>query len=240
MRGEHYDPDDYEGLYSEHALFSGIKKQDAFVSFLASRWHAAEPSMSEWHELMDNVSNVGIAVHAFEVSSMVPSVPPWQHKKIAKGREIPWSRIKGTDWEAEFHAALSKEWGQWLQYEAVKRCADAYVPSDDVNVLIMRIMCTDKLETERGSRTYQQVPLQAKCRIVVQGPRETLGETEQRDTSSATLPEEALHVFFTIAVSMGWTVQQGDVEAAFLNGLYDLVVSSFCRLHVKACRPSPA
>ena len=62
-------------------------------------------------------------------------------------------------------------------------------------------------------------PLQAKCRIVVQGPRETLGETEQRDTSSPTLPEEAPHVFFTIAVSMGWIVQQGDVEAAFLNGL---------------------
>ncbi len=101
----------------------------------------------------------------------------------------------------------------------MKRCADAFVPSEAVNVLIMRIMCTDKMETERGARTYVEVPLQAKCRIVVQGPRETLGETEQRDTSSPTLPEEAPHVFFTIAVSMGWIVQQGDVEAAFLNGL---------------------
>ena len=75
-RGEHYDPDDFEGLYAEHALFSGIKQDDAFVSFLASRWHAAEPSMSEWHGLMDNVSSVGIVVHAFEAGSMVPSVPP--------------------------------------------------------------------------------------------------------------------------------------------------------------------
>ena len=33
------------------------------------------------------------------------------------------------------------------------------------------------------------------------------------------MPEDALHVFFTIAVSMGWLVQQGDVEAAFLSGL---------------------
>ena len=101
----------------------------------------------------------------------------------------------------------------------MKRCADAFVPSEAVNVLIVRVMCTDKMETERGARTYVEVPLQAKCRIVVQGPRETLGETEQRDTSSPTLPEEAPHVFFTIAVSMGWIVQQGDVEAAFLNGL---------------------
>ncbi len=75
-RGEHYDPDDFEGLYAEHALFSGIKQDDAFVSFLASRWHAAEPSMSEWHGLMDNVCSVGIVVHAFEAGSMVPSVPP--------------------------------------------------------------------------------------------------------------------------------------------------------------------
>ena len=40
----------------------------------------------------------------------------------------------------------------------------------------------------------------------------------ERDTSSPTLPEDALYVLFTVSVSLGWIVEQGDVEAAFLNG----------------------
>ena len=43
-------------------------------------------------------------------------------------------------------------------------------------------------------------------------------EDECRDTSPPTLPEDCLHLFFMVCLSLGWTIEQGDIEAAFLNG----------------------
>ena len=190
-----------------------------FLSFLASRWLSS--AEADFVELEARTSaHDSYFAAAFEAEEeldlKIPSLPPWQHRKVAKGREIPWNRIKDTDWEPLFTKSLAKEWRQWLHYDAVEMLNRPLKPGEEA--LDMRVMHTDKNETLRGARSYEEIPVEAKSRIVVQGPRDMPGEDEQRDTSSPTLPEDCLHLLFMVCISMGWTVEQGDVEAAFLNG----------------------
>ena len=90
---------------------------------------------------------------------------------------------------------MAKEWGQWLKYGAVEKLPDDYIPKEGENVLDMRAMATDKQETARGPRSSEKLPLETKMGIVVQRPKQALSLTEQRDTSSPTLPEDGLHIF---------------------------------------------
>ncbi len=160
--------DNFEGLFVDHALFANVSMEDAFMAFLASRQAGADPEMADWIERVDNSTDV--AVHLALLSKIdgsntsgVPSVPPWMHKKVARGREIPWSHIRNTAWEEPFIEALAKEWKQWLVYDAVEPLGIDYEPAEDENVLDLRVMCSDRKETERGARTYVEIPLDAKC-----------------------------------------------------------------------------
>ena len=61
---------------------------------------------------------------------------------------------------------------------------------------------------------------QAKARLVIQASKDKgLYDGTANNTSSPTLPEEALNFFLTVCVSMGWRPAQGDIEAAFLSGV---------------------
>ena len=47
-------PDDFEGLFVDHALFANVSLEDAFMAFLASRREDADPEMADWIERVDN------------------------------------------------------------------------------------------------------------------------------------------------------------------------------------------
>ena len=44
--------------------------------------------------------------------------------------------------------------------------------SDSDNVMDMRYVLTDKLETERGTKTWDELEPEAKARLIIQGPKD--------------------------------------------------------------------
>ena len=142
-----------------------------------------------------------------------------EHIKRAKGRELAWRNIK-PKFQPKYRTAMQKEWGTWLKYSAAEVMPSDTKLSDSDNVMDMRYVLTDKLETERGTKTWDELEPEAKARLIIQGPKDKgLYDGTAGSTSSPTLPDDAMHVFLTIAVSKGWVPQHGDIEAAFLNGV---------------------
>ena len=172
--------------------------EDAAVAFLASRTYAGKHSIEEFDE--------------------IDSKPPWEHLKKAKGRELSRKNIP-SKFKHLFDDAQVKEWSTWVKYTAARPLEKGETVTEKDNVMDMRFMWTDKLETERGMKTWDELPPVAKARIVIQGPKDKgLYDGTAGNTSSPTLPEDGLMFFLQVCITNGWRPQQGDIEAAFLNG----------------------
>ena len=84
-----------------------------------------------------------------------------------KGREM---RHIPEHLAGEFDEALVKEWTKWVKYDSVETMSrgdqDAIGGED---VLPLRLVKTDKAEQVRGDQTFEEVPVEAKVRVVTQG-----------------------------------------------------------------------
>ena len=89
------------------------------------------------------------------------------HLVQKKGREL--KKIP-PEYKEEFAKALLKEWSKWIKYDAVE-VADEEVAAklDKDDVMPLRVVNTDKNEMNRGDRTYEEWPVEAKARIVTLG-----------------------------------------------------------------------
>ena len=77
---------------------------------------------------------------------------------------------------------------------------------------------TDKNGPIRGEKSYEELELKAKTRIVVPGFRDPDALSGKLRTDAPTAPPEAVAWTLQVAASMGWRLHQGDIESAFLNG----------------------
>ncbi|CAK0808101.1 unnamed protein product [Prorocentrum cordatum] len=110
-----------------------------------------------------------------------------------KGREI---RSIPQELKAAFDASDLEEWRKWVEYDAVDGPTEEELAGvDKTAILPMRRVRTDKNEATRGNLSYEQHPLKAKSRNIVPGYKES-------------------------ASQLGWRLEQGDVDLAFLNGKY--------------------
>ena len=65
---------------------------------------------------------------------------------------------------------MYKEWETWLRYGAAAALGPDGVPYEkEDNIMDLRFMLTDKLETERGKATWDDMPPVAKARLVMHG-----------------------------------------------------------------------
>ncbi|CAK0806782.1 unnamed protein product [Prorocentrum cordatum] len=142
-------------------------------------------------------------------------------KQVApkKGREL---RSIPAEWKEAFDASDLDEWRKWIQYDAVEWPTEKELAGvEKTDVLPMRRVRTDKNEPTRGSLSYEQHPLKAKSRNIVPGYKDKQLLAGELQTNAPTLTDTATAVILQEAASQeGWTLEQGDVDSAFLNGKY--------------------
>ena len=82
----------------------------------------------------------------------------------------------------------------------------------------MRYLDVDKQQATRGGNTYDEVPAQAKSRIIAPGFKDPDVLTGKLKTGAPTAPPEAVAWTMQMAASMNWRLHSGDIESAFLSG----------------------
>ena len=122
------------------------------------------------------------------------------------------------------------------KHKAIGRVTEDHEMEEDADVLMMGVMFADKNEREPGGKAYTTVPLFAKCRIILQGPQDSLEVTEQQDGPSPVVPEDALVIIFAVSVILGLVVASGDTDTAFLNAL-NLERKLYLRAPRRDCHP---
>ena len=88
------------------------------------------------------------------------------------------------------------------------------------HIIPAREAYTDKAEMKRGGNNYDEVPVEAKVRIVAVGFHDPDVLEGKVETSSPTLPREGLAMVLQSAACFGWQLACGDVENGFLQGAY--------------------
>ena len=144
---------------------------------------------------------------------------PKEFKKKAKGREIYAHQIpRGA--KAQFQEAEVKDWLNWHDHEACEFFAPPGTDMKGKNVLKLRYVRVDKNDTSRGNRTHAEFPIEARCRLVVDGfnDLEALDGISRKD--AATLSLEGQSWIYQVCASKGWIIRQGDVSSASLSGQF--------------------
>ena len=85
------------------------------------------------------------------------------------------------------------------------------------NVVDLRFVRTDKADAKRGSRTMDEIPPELRSRLVSKGFQDKDKTSGKLKTDAPTLPNEVMNLMFARCVNEGQTIEQGDIEAAFLN-----------------------
>ena len=139
------------------------------------------------------------------------------HRKNEKGREINPRRLPpGT--EDLFLKAREKEWAKHLEYDVFEVLPDLdskKLRAEGKNVLTLRYVLTDKNEHQRGDKSYKEVPVIPKARLVTPGYQDLDNLQGRLKKDAPTLPQEAMGLIFQLAASKAWELHQGDVESAF-------------------------
>ena len=84
----------------------------------------------------------------------------------------------------------------------------------------MRYVLTDKAELERGDKSDEEVPVEAKARIVTLGFRDLDNLMGKLRKDAPTLSQEGLFFCFQMSASKRWKIKKKDVRAAYLSGRY--------------------
>ncbi|CAK0847357.1 unnamed protein product [Prorocentrum cordatum] len=149
-----------------------------------------------------------------------------------KGREI---RSIPQEWKAAFDASDLEEWRKWVEYDAVDWPTEEELAGvDKTAILPMRRVRTDKKEETRGNLSYEQHPLKAKSRNIVPGYKDKQLLAGELQTNAPALTDTATAVILQEAASqLGWRLEQGDVDSAFLNGKY---LDSSRRVYFRAAK----
>ena len=178
-----------------------------FEVFLASR---QENRLQRWLDEHDEFS--------------VEYISPSEHRKKAKGHEIPRSRIP-VDEKPFFDKAEKDEWTKWVKLGAARALTkeerkeyDELVMLGTDNTMDFRMVLTDKAQQQRGNRSKIEVPIVAKARGVVPGYNDKDAWEGLLQTYSATMPDDCMHFLLCVSVAFGWDLIQADVDSAFLRG----------------------
>ncbi|CAK0858741.1 unnamed protein product, partial [Prorocentrum cordatum] len=92
---------------------------------------------------------------------------------------------------------------------------------EKADILPMRRVRADKNEPARGSLSCEQLSLRAKSRNIAPGYKDKQLLAGELQTNAPTLTDAATAVIIQEAASQpGWSLEQGDVDSAFLNGRY--------------------
>ena len=143
-------------------------------------------------------------------------------KKAQKGRELNPRRLpRGT--ENDYNEAKRKEWQKHIGHDVFDiewELSAESLEKQGKNVLTLRYVLTDKNGNVRGDKSYGEVPVEARARLVTPGFLDLDNLEGKLKKDAPTLPHEALSMVFQVAASKRWPIVQGDVEAAFLSGAY--------------------
>jgi hypothetical protein len=203
---------------------------EAFYGLLAKKvLMSALAESPAWREKAREVklrAKAGVRYQAFHASTSearpLNARKPFDPNK-RKGRELNPRKLPGDP--AIWVAARAKEWRNWLRYDAVEiiwdKVESARIESEHPELIIpLREVLTDKADPKRGDKTYEEVPVEAKCRVVAVGFHDLEVLDGKVETSSPTLPREGLAMVLQAAASFGWTMTIGDVENGFLQGAH--------------------
>ena len=93
-----------------------------------------------------------------------------QRKMAVKNtRELKVDKLPAAQ-QAKFEKALYKEWASWIKHGAVRLLTEEELKQvQESRVLRMRRVDTDKNGANRGDRSYEDLELEAKTRLVVPG-----------------------------------------------------------------------
>ncbi|CAK0822266.1 unnamed protein product, partial [Prorocentrum cordatum] len=136
-----------------------------------------------------------------------------------KGREL---RSIPSEWKTAFDASDLERWRKWIQHDAVEWPNEEEVAGvEKADILPMRRVRTNKNEPTKESLSYEQHPLKAKSRNIVPGYMNKQLLAGELQTNAPTLTDTATAVIIQEAASQpGWSLEQRDVDSAFLNGKY--------------------
>ena len=138
-------------------------------------------------------------------------------RKEAKAleKEIPFHLIPEEEREA-YAAALSKEWGTWMKYGAVKVLSTEASRAVEERVDRRRILDTRVCYRNKNA-AYPWMPPKHKARIVCRGDRDPDLTTLRRD--APTMSRTGLMMILCIAGCMpDWFLFNADITGAFLQG----------------------
>ena len=103
------------------------------------------------------------------------------------------------------------------------------------DVLTFRMIRTDKNEATRGGKSYQEHPLKANCRGVLPGYRDKQLLNGLLNTDAPTLTAEATATILQMtATESDWSLEQGDVDSAFLKDDIWMLTGEFISVRRKA------
>ena len=142
------------------------------------------------------------------------------HRKKLKGRELNPKHLPGK-YRDGVTTAFAKEWQKWINHDATEILTDdeqaAVLKDPKANIVDVRSVVTDKAEPERGDRSMDDVPPDIRARLVTKGFQDRDPLAGKLKTDAPTLPTEVMHIQLVAAQPFGHKVEQGAVEAAFLN-----------------------
>ena len=148
----------------------------------------------------------------------------------AKGRECRVDYLS-PELQAQFVEARKNNQRNWLDHgvvELLTKEQQETLPTD--RVLILCRLEVDKNKAVRRGTSYEEPPLRAKLRLVVQGFKDPDALAGTIKTDVPTSPAEAIAILVHLATSMRLRLHHGDVESVFLGGRVVKVAKGYWRL----------
>ena len=116
-----------------------------------------------------------------------------------------------------YEASLAKEWNSWLNFGAVELLTEQQVQwlPKGVKIIGARWVHTDKAAKLRVPGTASEnLPVQAKSRLVVQGHRAVVDIRSESPTASLSV----INLLLSVASMKRWIVKSADASNAYLQG----------------------
>ncbi|CAK0854830.1 unnamed protein product [Prorocentrum cordatum] len=128
------------------------------------------------------------------------------------------SRVVSRAWKTAFEASALEERRKWIQCDAAGWPSEELAGAEKAGVPPMRQVHADKNEPTRGNLSREQHPLKTKSRNIALGYKDEqllAGELQTNapaltDTATAAMTQDD-------AIQPGWSLEQGDVDLAFLH-----------------------
>eukprot|EP00971_Amphidinium_carterae_P011536 227098-Amphidinium_carterae.2 len=178
------------------------------VSRVRSR-SPAMPRMLDDRHLSSLVSEIFLVSDVYVSERFVHSM-----KNVRKpSNEIDFFSLSPGD-KQQFVQAMTKEWQNWLQFQAVEILKRSELPQPLETIgtrIVTRWVHTDKNERARKGGT--KLPLQAKSRLVVQGHQEKVWIRFYAPTASVLCFNLICHIVAT----RNWQLRFADASSAFLQ-----------------------